>query len=161
MVDDEEGADAKDRVLICTHENAVGKLVKSKGPVSLPTECIERQFSLAELYGTEGDSKTKLSLLPGQVIFDERIQFLIRQGIPASGIPKCNEAVDGTCPTGTPKAGQEPNSAGDQMLKVLDKVRKKKSFLQQGNMENDATFSGWGGSLATSGSFELSASSGL
>lgn len=119
MVDDEDGADAKDRVLICTHEKAVGRLVKSKGPVSLPTECIAREFSSAELYGTEVDSKTKQSLLPGQVIFDERIQFLIRQGIPASGIPKCNEAMDGTCPTGTPKAGQEPNSAGDRMLKVL------------------------------------------
>jgi hypothetical protein len=159
MLDDEDGADAKDRVLICTNARAVGRLANNKGPVSLPTECIERQFSLAELYGSEVESKTKQSLLPGQVIFDERIRFLIRQGIPASSIPTCSEAVDGTCPTGTPKARQEPNSAGNKMLKALGKARKKKSFLQD-KMDTDDAF-GFGGGLVTSGSFSMMASGGM
>ena len=77
----------------------------------------------------------------------------------ASSIPTCSEAVDGTCPTGTPKARQEPNSAGNKMLKALGKARKKKSFLQD-KMDTDDAF-GFGGGLVTSGSFSMMASGGM
>jgi len=107
-------SDKEDAVLICTEERAVGRMPEKHGPAVLPMDCINREFTMAELRGNS-------SVPPGQAIFDERIQFLLQQGLPDSAIPTCKETVGGTCPSGTPKAGEQPNSADKDLIASLRK----------------------------------------
>jgi len=106
--------DKEDAVIICTEERAVGRVATQHGAKVLPMDCINREFSMAELRGNS-------SVPPGQAIFDERIDFLLQQGLPASAIPTCSETVGGICPSGTPKAGDQPNSADKDLISSLRK----------------------------------------
>lgn len=107
-------------VMVCTKDTAVGLIAaETDGPVTLPVQCIAREFKPAELMGTEPDSETGMPLQPGQVLLDERIDFLIEQGITASEINTCTahySTQGGVCPVGTPKANMVPNSAGADAL---------------------------------------------
>jgi hypothetical protein len=102
---------------VCTKDNAVGAVAAAGGgPAVLPVECIPREFTPGEISGTAPDAATGASLTPGQVILDERIEFLQKQGVP---VPTCTDEFSskgGVCPAGTPKAGAAPNSAGAAAL---------------------------------------------
>jgi hypothetical protein len=104
-------------VTVCTKDSAVGAVAAAGGGAAqLPLECIPREFTPGEIQGTQPDLATGVPLTPGQVILDERIAYLQKQGVP---VPTCtNEFANkgGTCPHGTPKAGSPPNSAGDAAL---------------------------------------------
>lgn len=114
---------SNDIVLVCSSERAIGYMADQaeKGSsVSLPVQCIRHEFTPAELQGTEALDATSAVPQPGEIVFDERIMFLSNHGgIPKADIPTCKTTVSGTCPTGTPKAQQKPNSAGQETLLKL------------------------------------------
>jgi hypothetical protein len=139
-------------VVVCTMDRAMGRLkpdvslMQTKSTkIALPVQCIDRQFTPEELSGSGGKQ-------PGQILFDERILFLSQQGLPNQAIPTCKDTVSGTCPIGTPKAGQEPNSAGEEALSKLNKT----SFLTI-----TVAAGKFSGSLMTSGSFTMMAGGGF
>jgi hypothetical protein len=118
-------AQAPSIVMICTKETGVGAMAAQQSgstPVQLPMQCIPREFTVGEIQGTQPDLKTGAPLAPGQVILDERIDFLVAQGIPAADVPTCTKTFaskpggNGMCPADAPKANQYPNSAGDAAL---------------------------------------------
>jgi len=112
-------------VVVCSKETAVGALAAQQSgntPVQLPLECIPREFTPGEIQGTQPDLETGVGIAPGQAILDERIDFLIQNGIPAADVPTCTktyEAKGGMCPADTPKGrtlDTAPNSAGADAL---------------------------------------------
>jgi len=118
-------AQAPSIVMVCTKETGVGAMAAQQSggsPVQLPVQCIPREFTTGEIQGTQPDLKTGAPLAPGQVILDERIDFLVAQGIPPADVPTCTKTFatkpggNGMCPMDTPKANQYPNSAGDAAL---------------------------------------------
>jgi hypothetical protein len=83
----------------------------------LPVDGIPRVFTPGVIAGSELVPTTGASLAPGQVILDERIDFLKKQGVP---VPTCKkEFAGGLCPPGTPRAGFAPNSAGASALQSV------------------------------------------
>lgn len=109
-------------VTVCTKDAPVGAMAAGQqtdgAPVTLPVNCIAREFTVAEIAGQTPDVETGLPLAPGQTVLDERIAFLVAQGIPAADIPTCKAEI-ATCPIGTPKAGSPPNSAGQDALSSI------------------------------------------
>merc|ERR1719378_1801185 len=98
-------------------------MISPGAAMALPVQCIPREFTPGEIMGTQPDLKTGQVLAPGQVILDERIDFLIQQGIPAPDIPTCVNTFQtaapggqGVCPAGSPRPGMPPNSAGQDAL---------------------------------------------
>lgn len=109
-------------VTVCTKDAPVGAIADGQqtdgAPVTLPVNCIAREFTVAEISGGMNDAQTGMPLAPGQTVLDERINFLVAQGIPATDIPTCKAEIP-SCPVGTPKAGQPPNSAGQDALNSI------------------------------------------
>jgi len=109
-------------VTVCTKDAPVGEIAGQQqgdgAPVTLPVNCIAREFTVAEIAGESMDAQTGMPLAPGQTVLDERIAFLAAQGIPAADIPTCKAEI-ATCPVGSPKAGQPPNSAGQDALNSI------------------------------------------
>merc|ERR1719399_1800357 len=112
-------------VTVCTKDAPVGAIAEGQqgdgAPVTLPVNCIAREFTVAEIAGGQNDVQTGMMLGPGQAVLDERIAFLVAQGIPATDIPTCKAEVP-TCPVGTPKAltgDPTPNSAGQDALNSI------------------------------------------
>jgi len=103
-----------DAVIICTEDRAaeLQTAQMTTGAFTIPATCISRVFTIAELAGSG-------PLSAGQVVFDERVAFLIQQGIPGNRVPTCVQTVPGTCPEGTPKSGSMPNSADQNLIASL------------------------------------------
>jgi len=103
-----------DAVIICTEDRAaeLQTAQMTTGAFTMPATCISRVFTIAELAGSG-------PLSAGQVVFDERVAFLIQQGIPGNRVPTCVQTVPGTCPEGTPKSGSMPNSADQNLIASL------------------------------------------
>lgn len=174
LMQDDAKQPAQEIITVCTSESPVGTIsAQAGGSAILPTGCVKREFRITEVTGQEP------GLAPGQVVLDERIQYLMEQQVPAGAIPICVETVT-SCPNGVPvaSAGQEyldARAAAMPAALLAHRVNQSAGLPPPGDSKpvdqapgiallkkarQDSNFARFQGALMTSGSFTMMAANG-
>lgn len=177
LMQDDAVQPAEPIITVCTSASPV-RAAAGGGAAIAPVECVKREFTIPEVTGvapvapmvlTSGNA-TQLpgstpAPLPGEVVLDERIKFLMESGLPASAIPICKEEVT-ACPNGMPPASASPEYLAAREGGVVPSPAAPAttgagmagtgmSFLRKDRRGYKRKF---GGALMTSGSFTMMAS---
>jgi hypothetical protein len=85
-------------VIFCTSPTDSAAIAAEEGAsaVQLKTECFSRMFTVAEVQGLG-------TYAPGQILFENRLAYFARSGVPVASLPTCAQVVD-SCPSGAAPA---------------------------------------------------------